>query len=229
MGYILGFIDKIDFSAVSSVISAIGTVVSAYFVKLTYNVYKKSLDVKLYPVSVVKFDHDNKWDSRYLLKHREKLNEINFGSQGFPTSKFLHDEQKWDLFIYNNGDLAATNIVIKYKIVIYKHEIKYGVDSADVTNANLVVATFYETEERLDYLAPNTKYQVPLIYLEGKFPQAKLEILELKCNENIIIKEPICIYTYEHPGANELADSPDYRKFVGTIWEKERDDKTQIS
>ncbi|HFU7072818.1 hypothetical protein [Bacillus cereus] len=197
-------------------LSASGAVISAFFVFLTYRVYKKSLDTKLFilpKIELVDDDSDN--DFRYFLINRECFTGLDFIREGFPHPKFYHENQKWNLYIYNKGDLPATNIKLKYRITIFNNRLNYGIDKSDILNHSLEEYVFHDDTITIEYLPPEGSYCVPLIFLKGEFPKATVHILDFRCNENTFIKNKTLISSYEHPSRYKLVDGNDLRKFYG--------------
>ncbi|MDA2519991.1 hypothetical protein PDN73_30085 [Bacillus cereus] len=207
-------------------LSAIGTVISALFVFLTYKVYKKSLDTRLYVVSKIEKENNDINDFRYFLWHRESFKGLDFEGEGFPYIDHHHEKQKWNLYIHNNGELPATNVELKYRITIFKNHINYGDDLADVRDYSLEEYVFTDEVENIEYLPPGESYCVPLIFLEGKFPKATVEILDFRCDENKFIKNKSVIGSYEHPSRYALADGYDLLKFLGTDYIKRNSTKS---
>ncbi|ENQ3077305.1 hypothetical protein ACEOWG_000456 [Bacillus cereus] len=201
-------------------ISAFGTIVSAFFVFLTYKVYKKSLDTRLYVISEISDEKEEDYDFRYDLERKEAFKDLDFEGEGFPHRDFHHNPQKWNLRIKNNSDSPATNIKLKYRITIYQNIISYGIDVADILDSNLDTYVFHDQEVTIEYLPPGDEYLVPLIYLKGKFPKAIVQVLYFKCNENKFINELTTVGVYEHPSKYLLADMPDVRRFLGTSYMK---------
>ncbi|PEE42841.1 hypothetical protein [Bacillus pseudomycoides] len=197
-------------------LSASGTVVSAIFVYLTYKVYKKSLDTKLYVISKIeKVDNDSENDSRYFFRDKDSFKGLSFETEGFPLSKFHHEKQRWNLYIHNKGELPAAKVEVKYRITIFKNHINYGIDETDIQDYYLEEYVSSDDVECIDYLPPGAVHCVPLIFLEGEFPKAILQVLDFRCNENVFIKDKTDIGFYEHPSRYMLADSFDISKFVG--------------
>ncbi|MGN4289659.1 hypothetical protein [Bacillus cereus group sp. MYBK87-2] len=198
-----------------ALISALGTLVSAVFVFLTYKVYKKSLDTRLHVISKIENEEEQTYDHRFYLRNYEEFWGLEFGGEGFPHEDFHHSKKKWSLNIENKGDVPATDVKLKYRINIYNTEITYGIDQNDVVAQQEAVYVWGEKEIRIQYLPPGGSYSVPLIYLEGEFPRATVEIEYFKCNENSFIKNRVEVGSYEHPDMFKLADSVDHKKFVG--------------
>ncbi|MEH0979278.1 hypothetical protein AB1I92_07585 [Bacillus mobilis] len=202
-------------SLIISLISALGTLVSAVFVFLTYKVYKKSLDTRLNVISEIEDEEEERYDHRFYLRNYEEFLGLEFGGEGFPHEDFHHSKKKWSLNIENKGDFPATDVKLKYRINIYNTEITYGIDQSDVIDHQEAVFVWSEKEISIQYLPPGGSYSVPLIYLEGKFPRATVEIEYFKCNENSFIKKRVEVDSYEHPSMYFLADSVAHKKFVG--------------
>ncbi|MED4443457.1 hypothetical protein CN971_20300 [Bacillus thuringiensis] len=198
-----------------ALISALGTIVSAVFVYLTYKVYKKTLDTRLYVISKIESEEEQVYDSRYYLNNYESFRGLNFEGEGFPHEDFHHNKEKWNIYIKNTGDVPATNVKLKFRINIYYTKIIYGIDSADIKEDYPEVFVSHEKEIKINYLPPNENYCIPLIYLEGEFPRATIEIEHFNCNENKFISNTVEIGSYEHPSRFLLADSVDYKKFCG--------------
>lgn len=204
-----------DTGSLIALISALGTLVSAVFVFLTYKVYKKSLDTRLYVISKIEDEEEQTYDDRFYLRNYEEFWGLEFGGEGFPHEDFHHSKKKWSLNIENTGDFPATDVKLKYRINIYNTEITYGIDQSDVKTQHEAVFVSSVKEVHIEYLPPEGRYSVPLIYLEGKFPRATVEIEYFKCNENSFIKNKVEVGSYEHPSRYMLADSVDHKKFVG--------------
>ncbi|PGY28447.1 hypothetical protein COE20_10670 [Bacillus cereus] len=204
-----------DTGSLIALISALGSIVSAVFVFLTYKVYKKSLDTRLYVISKIQNEEEATYDHRFNLYNYEEFRGLEFEGEGFPHEDFHHSKKKWSLNIENTGDFPATDVKLKYRINIYNTEITYGIDQADVEAHQEAVFVSSEKEISIEYLPPEGIYSVPLIYLEGKFPRATVEIEYFKCNENTFIKNRVEVGSYEHPGMYMLADSVAHKKFVG--------------
>lgn len=204
-----------DTGSLIALISALGTLVSAVFVFLTYKVYKKSLDTRLYVISKIEDEEEQTYDDRFYLRNHEEFLGLEFGGEGFPHEDFHHSKKKWSLNIENKGDFPATDVKLKYRINIYNTEITYEIDQSDVKTQHEAVFVSSVKEVHIEYLPPEGSYNVPLIYLEGKFPRATVEIEYFKCNENSFIKNKVEVGSYEHPSRYMLADSVDHKKFVG--------------
>ncbi|USL15749.1 hypothetical protein [Bacillus thuringiensis] len=204
-----------DSGSLIALVSAVGTLVSAVFVFLTYKVYKKTLDTRLYVISEIENEKEEKYDHRYNLYNHESFRGLKFDGEGFPHEDFHHIKKRWNLHIENKGDFPATDVKLKYRINIYNTEITYGIDQSDIKAQHEAVFVSSVKEINIEYLPPEGSYSVPLIYLEGKFPRATVEIEYFKCNENSFIKNRIQVGSYEHPDMFELADSVAHKKFVG--------------
>ncbi|PEP80719.1 hypothetical protein CN581_14600 [Bacillus toyonensis] len=204
-----------DTASLIALISALGTLLSAVLVFLTYKVYKKSLDTRLYVISKIQSEEEIINDRRYDLYNYEAFRGLKFEGEGFPHEDFHHSRKKWSLNIKNTGDFPATNVKLKYRINIYYTEITYGIDQGDIEAHHQEVFVSDEKEISIQYLPPEGSYSVPLIYLEGKFPRATVEIEYFRCNENSFIKNRVEIGSYEHPSRFRLADSVEHKKFHG--------------
>ncbi|QQP10406.1 hypothetical protein FJQ98_14030 [Lysinibacillus agricola] len=186
-------------------------IISILNILIAYRVYrftKKDVNPKL---SVKSTFEDS--ENEYSKSVNKELLEINFETRGFP--KIQHNTKLWKLTIENNGELPATNVVLDYSITIKKGDFDFGIDEADILNKRFIDYKTINRTEKFDYIAPDSKKVLKVLYIQGEFPCADLKVKKLKSDEITFIKKEIKIDTYEHPEFSMIVDGPHERKLFG--------------
>lgn len=199
---------KDSLTIVYNIIVSLVPIANLFIVYLVYKLTRKNINPKLYLSSEI-LDAIN----QYSKQVNEELNHFNFNIKGFPD--VMHDTLLWNLSVSNNGDLPATKVIVRYKIVIKKATFEYGIDQADIKNERFIDCYEISRTLEFDYIAPQSHKTVPVLYLTGIFPYADLIITSLTSKERIFIDKPLIIDTYEHPDFNVLQDSQHYRQLLG--------------
>ncbi|MFF2287297.1 hypothetical protein [Peribacillus butanolivorans] len=193
-------------------ITVITAILNVIFVFLVYKLTQKDINPKLY-VSTSIEDAKNKYDKGV----NAEVDNIDFNKKGFP--EIGHDTQLWQLKVFNNGDLPATNVIVEYSITIKKAEFEYGIDKADVINERFLDFKTINKTIKFDYIAPHSEKIEKILYLKGDFPYADLKISTLISKERKFIENPILLQTYEHPEFLVLEDSHHARQMIGAYKE----------
>lgn len=189
--------------------------ISAINIWIAYRIYeftKKDINPKLYIDSEILNSEDTE-TAGYSIIINTTLDKEDFNKKGFP--EIQHDPLLWQLKIFNNGELPATNVFVEYSISIKRAEFDYGIDEADIINQRF---NNYKTVHKIikfDYIPPESKKVINIMYLYGYFPYADLKINKLKSDERSFINQPTHIHTYEHPVFWRIEDSNHSRKMLG--------------
>ncbi|WP_010530922.1 hypothetical protein [Lentibacillus jeotgali] len=197
---------------IGDVLTFIGNVLvplaNLYIVFLVYKLTHRNLNPKLFVEGTIE-DAKNKFDASV----NDKISGLDFNQEGFPFPEVKHDMVVWKLRIHNNGDLPATNVNIEYFIRIQKKEF----DILEGLPANERLVKFQDIKETLyyDYIPPGGYKEEDILYINGKFPQAKLYINKLQSKEVRFIKSPVHIDTYKHYGFEKIHDTDDGLKLIG--------------
>lgn len=142
--------------------------------------------------------HYSNWIGDNNVYYDDFTNEYRFGSKGFPRSDFTHENLEWYLAVSNNSDLPATNIEVKFKIIIegFSFNIQEGTIPSliDSEKKNIEILV----EERIEYLAARETKNLFISNLYGAFRSADLVLLKLKGSERTYIKKPTKIDNYNH-------------------------------
>jgi len=195
-------------------------VISGANIYIAYKVYqftKKDINPKLYVDSKM-IDPNDSMRTYSSSTINDELIDINFDKQGFP--EIQHDTMLWQLIIANNGDLAATDVVVKYSIIIKKATFEFDSNKIEMTNEEFVDFKTLNRTIEIDYIPPNSEKNKNILYLRGDFPSAELEINTIKSSELEFIIEPFHLDNYKHPDFNMLADPDHARKMYGVYKDK---------
>lgn len=133
-----------------------------------------------------------------------------FEKEGFPVNELRHDQLYWGIKVKNRGDLASTNILLEFTIVINKSRNTYN-------NENLIIST-----EQVEYARHKHAITIPYMGADeektyyffdicGEFPSAQLYLDGLSTRHNKFISDQVSIDHYTHPSF----DSSN-RKFLGS-------------
>lgn len=199
--------------------NAILSLVSIY---IAYRVYKLNKKDHLPQLAV----HVNqKRVGRFfdMSVNKETL-DFDFEQDGFPVEEESHEHLLWEMIVYNNSEIVATNIEIKYHIVIKKMDFSYGIDEADIVDPHLVDFAVIDKHFSCEYLPPRGKVKVKVLYLTGKFPASDLYIDTFKCDKCKYITKKVKVSTYEHLGFEYIEDSLHMRRLYGSGRTRERKD-----
>lgn len=152
-------------------------------------------------------DSENQYDARVM----EPFGFGNLEGEGFTYST---EDYKWILSLKNNGDRPATRIIIKFEITLYKNEITFGTDKADVIDYHPIVHKRVFREVEVDYIPPGGSISEVVYYMQN-CPEAEIAIISLKSKESKYIKERIVISKYRHSEFERLEDSHHVRQMLG--------------
>lgn len=217
-----------DFFSINltDIIQVLATLINVLIVYLVYKLTRKDINPKLHLVPLKRRPLDSKLeDDEYSLFDaydgfykviNDDLNKIDFEQRGFPESSQYHAPLVWELQVHNNGEHRATFIELEYEITVYKVEMEFGTDEADVIAEKNVPFKTIKRREVFDYLAPKDSRVFKILYLQGEFIQADLVITLLKSKEIKYIDSKVVIDSYKHPMLNWLSDSYHHRQVIGT-------------
>jgi hypothetical protein len=136
---------------------------------------------------------------------------------------------KWVLKIVNNGKSPASNIILKYSLILYKHHVEFNEQGLpDDEKVKLVVHKVVERVILVDYLPPNDENEQTVFFMD-RFPFAKLQVNNLHCNEHKFITKNVNILDYFHPAFETIADSNDARALLGFQWAEKENTKVGAS
>lgn len=200
-------------SILEIVIAAVNVFLAGYVILLTI----KKMKPKLYVDSKIR--KLNKNEEVFEVEMRP-YHTIDFNQKGFPDKN--HESLIWEFYIGNNSEIPATNIVVKYSLIIKKYEFEFGIDEADVINERVVDFKEVKSTILFDYIAPGSIKKVNVVSLEGAFPEADLKVISLTSKEDKYLNKEVIIESYLHPEFNQLQDSHHYRQMIGaykgTLW-----------
>ncbi len=161
---------------------------------------------RLYAVGDV-VDSEHTYDAR-VMEH--------FGFEDLIGDGFTYSTENymWILSIKNNGDRPATKIKLKYEINLFRNEITFGIDRADVIDYHPILHKSVVQEIEIDYLPPGESIDKTIYYMEN-YPEANISIISLTSKENKYIKEKVIISKYTHSEFERLEDSHHLRQMLG--------------
>jgi len=131
----------------------------------------------------------------------EFTNRYRFGERGFPRPDFNHETYDWFLSVSNKSDYPATNLVIKFKLVIngtrYEKAENEALTLEDVGDYDSIEIPI-NFEDTIEYLAAGETKEIFITDLFGAFLSADLYLVSVKSKEKKYISKQIKIDTYEH-------------------------------
>lgn len=144
-----------------------------------------------------------------------ELMDFDYNNKGFPGQNFEHEPQIWEIEIHNYGDFPATNIKIEYALILYKADLKFGIDEADLTGYNFESFKTHIGHSNFDYLAPQDSKYVKVLYVCGRFHKAELIVRSLQSDELSYFDQRMIIDTYTHPGLNYQPNDYQFKLLLG--------------
>lgn len=212
-GTIWGILNSSTFWAAFAAIATLATaIVTAIYTFFTGKMVKGELGPKIYIKGDAK-DSGNSYDK--LVN-----DDIGFCYE-FEELGFVSDSAKKKLIInlVNNGNSPATNIELKYSIILYKHLVELEEDSKiiDIDSKELVEYKIVNRTSTFDYLPPSDNVEIEVMYMD-LFPYVKLQANSLTCNEQKFITKDTIIFDYHHPAFEVMWDSNDVRMSLGQRW-----------
>jgi len=124
------------------------------------------------------------------------------------------DDKCWNIDIKNNGD-DIDNIEIKYKIIVFKNEIEFGMDKLDIKSHNPIVYKEYVGILKYSDLKSLENFEQTILYM-GTFPKIEITILSIIINGSDYEELPDKVsYTFHE--FSEVEDMQHLRKLLGLI------------
>ncbi|MFK5709839.1 hypothetical protein [Lysinibacillus boronitolerans] len=209
----------------TDIILVMATLTNVWIVFLVYKLTRKDINPILHLVPIKRKPIDNNYeDEEYSIFDaydgfsnvvNHDIN-IDFDQRGFPDESQYHAPLLWELQIHNNGEHTATFVELEYEIIIYKVDMTFGTDEADVIDEKYVPYRTIKRKETFEYLAPKDNRVFKVLYLRGEFIQADLVVTSLKSKEIEHITSRIVIDKYTQPMLQWLSDSYHHRQVIGT-------------
>ncbi|WP_135122109.1 hypothetical protein [Jeotgalibacillus proteolyticus] len=147
--------------------------------------------------------------------HNADIGEIYLETKdmvGFPN--LPHDPKMLSVELFNNSDLPATKIKMKYSVVFYKTIPTFDSEGTAVSHSYIEYKEI-KSVLNFDYLASHDSYLVKIMRVSGEFSRIDIVVKTLKSKERTFIRQSLRIYRYEHPAFESLQDSYDYRLLLG--------------
>lgn len=211
--------------SVTDIIQAVITIANIFIVYLVYKLTKKDINPKLHlvptkrkPLDIIREDDEYSIFSTYDGYSRavnHELFDIDFDQRGFPEQSQYHPPLIWELILHNKGEYNASFIELEYELIIYKVDMKFGTDEADVVEEAYVPYKTIKRKESFEYLAPDDHRKIKVLYLLGEFIKADLVVTSLKSKEIEFITSPIVVDKYSHPTLEWLSDGYHHRQVIG--------------
>lgn len=206
-------------------IQVLVAIVNIYLVWLVYKLTRKDINPKLYikplqrkPKNNIDTDEEI-YESSFDKYVNSEILDLDFDQRGFPDDSLKHSSIIWEIEIHNSSEFIATNIELDYEFTIKKAEMEFGIDELDIVSVKYVPFKTIKRKYNLEYLAPNDKKVIKVLYLLGEFTKADLRVNTLRSNESIFIDSPILLDVYEHPDFYYLDGSHHYRSLLGSYKE----------
>lgn len=145
------------------------------------------------------------------------LEKIGFNRIGFPSKNNYHEPWHWNIIIHNAGEVASTNIVLEYKVIL--KESKFDIEDMgggviEPKNIRLVDYKSFKKTITIDYMGANQKKNINVLSMHGQFPAADLILIQLSSDKNKFITSPVKIDSYIHPKCRlGFADGRSIRSF----------------
>lgn len=196
---------------ITIVFSALSVVLTAIYVCLTRKLVFSQFGPKLYVVGeIIEIEKGiSSWDKSLM----SDFNPEKIKGKGFV---YKSANKKWNLKIYNNGNRPAANIKLNYTIKTYKHDIKFGIDEADILDYTPVDYKSVSKKLEIDYLPPNTNESYTIFFM-STFPKADLLINLLKCDGGTFIEKEVRVSKYFNEEFEYIKDSPHLKKLLGLM------------
>lgn len=157
-------------------------------------------------ISIVEHNSDDIWDAELM----EAVSVAPIQELGF-LGKTSH--AMWYLEINNAINVAYKNLKIDYTVRIYKHDVKFGIDYADVVSYDLQLFGEFSKSVIIDDLLELERKEYDIAYL-GTIPYIEIEIDGVSIDNKLLdIELPIVEYIY--PEFNYLDDSQHLRELLG--------------
>jgi hypothetical protein len=208
------------FAALATLATAIITSIYTFY---TGKMVKGELGPKLHVKARV-LESFNEYD--------KKVNEDIGFPEDFKKLGFVSDiaDRKWVVRIVNNGKSPATNIVLKYTLVLYKHRVQLNSDGfPNEENAWLGIYKEINRIMVVEYLPPDDVFEQTVLYMD-RFPRVDFKINKLYCDGHDFISKDVTVLRQSHPAFEVIGDSDDARRLLGIQWaENEKDTKVGAS
>lgn len=141
----------------------------------------------------------------YYLEGKNKKT-YRFGkNNGYCAESLFHENYDWVIKVENKGLFPSTNIYIKYEVIVKKLIVFYNEDTSAI-DYELIIDDVIENSINIDYIAADATKNIFICNLKGEFPNADLNILELKSSEMRYIKKSTQIDNYVHPNLMNSAN-----------------------
>lgn len=204
-----GFLDLLDSLSkytplAVAIFSFINLVIAIKVFKINHNNSVPKISItpiqkKVDPNNLVHYSNSTGDNNIY---YDDYTNEYRFGEKGFPRSDFTHENLEWYVAVSNNSDLPATDIEVKFKVIIFGYT--FNLEEDGVPSLLDSEAKTFEVliEESIEYLAAGETKNLFISNLYGAFRSADLVLLKLKGSERTYIKKPTKIDNYYHSRMN---------------------------
>jgi len=141
-------------------------------------------------------------------------NKYRFGKRGFPRRDFTHENHDWIISVSNKSDYPATDMIIKYHLLIqgFQYNIRddAAINSDNIGERESISILVSDDEINIDYLAPGETKEFFITDLYGAFTDADLYLTLVKSKEKKYIKKPVKIDSYEHYRMSHLRHSSNF-------------------
>lgn len=180
--------------------------VTAIYTYITYKILQSYRNPVLFiHVSLVDVKHE--WD-KWLMRDLDPVPEEIRGLSKIVINK------KIKFKIKNNGASPAYDILLKYEIQVFKNEIEFGIDEADVKDIKPFPYKKSVREIRYDYLPPNGEIDLDVVFTSN-FPKIQIFVTRFRSKEVESIKRRTLIFEYQNIYYCEVGDSLDYLNMIG--------------
>jgi hypothetical protein len=199
-------------AALAAIATLVTAIITAVYTFYTGRMVKGELGPKLFIKSEVK-DTGNNYD--------RSVNEGIGLPDDYKKIGFVSElaDKMIIVKLINNGVAPATNIKLKYTIILYKHYVEFEPNSRliDIDTAKLIEYKKITRTILVDYLPPNDQIEKPVMFIDY-FPFVKVQVNLLKSDSSKFIKKEAIILDYHHPSYETIADSNDMRFLFGGKW-----------
>lgn len=121
---------------------------------------------------------------------------------------------KWVLEIINIGNDEAQDIEIRYTITAYKHDIKYGIDEADILCYRPIVYKEESCTISINKLMSSESRRFE-VFSMGVFPLVDLNISSIRYNDNAYHNQYKTTHRYTYYEFDLIEDNQHLRKLLG--------------
>lgn len=132
-------------------------------------------------------------------KYVDEVPINKFSREGFPVKDLHHEPVYWGIKVKNKGDLATTNIVLKFTVVINRSGNVYNALN-DIISSEPIEDSRHTQEITIPYLGADEEKTLYFFDIRGEFPSAFLFLDELRTQDKKFISDQVLIDHYTHPG-----------------------------